>query len=84
MSRVEQIYERVLGTEAENEEVEADDLGERVKQIVEEILQEKNRLQPRKSAVVEEEDDGQKGALNPRERLRVSVNRAFSQITNEV
>ena len=77
--RIEQIYERVFGTEAEDEEVEAeaDDFDLRVEQKVKEVLAGMERLQPRKSAAVEEEDIQPKETQNPQVRLRSSVARAF-------
>ena len=77
--RLEEIYAKVFGTEAEDKGVETDDFDRRVEQKVEEILQEKQKLQPRKSVVVEEDEDEKQKELNPRERLRTSVRQVFNE-----
>ncbi len=82
---VEQIYEKVFGTEAGDEEVETDeptDLKAMIEQAVEEQFQARLKLQPRKSTVVGEEpaptaDEKVDKDLNPRENLRAEIHKAF-------
>lgn len=77
--RLEEIYAKVFGTEAEDKEVETSDFDRRVEQKVEEILQEKQKLQPRKSVVVEEEEVEKQETQSPRERLRDRVRNRFNE-----